>query len=249
MASKIVVDKQKSADSVVAVGETHADATQGALTAILKPHLQEGQTMPDFAAVMRLCSVALEASKLKMVEKDAAHEAELLDDPEVRKRRDDAAFATSHELVELREVLTGLYGSATAAKVLPGPTPQDAAMLVRFAGEVAANLKKVEFPAPRVEGAKLDAAHLAKSIGAKGAALAAELKAVQTEVREAEASLSAKNEAIAAYDEVFVAVANGLQGILKLAGRNDLAAKVRPSLRRLGQTEENVDEAKPPPGK
>ncbi len=246
MASKVVVDKQKSAESVIAAGETHASATQEALLVILKPHLKKGEVMPDFAAVMRLSCAALEAAKNVMIEKDAEHEAELSDDPEVRARRDAAAAATSEELVSLREVLTGLYGGAIAGKVLPGSTPQDATMLARFAGEAAANLKKAKFPAARVKGAKVDVAELTESLESKSATLTTELKAVQREVREAEATLTAKNEAILAYDEVFMAVANGLQGILKLAGKNDLAARVRPSLRRPGQTADDAGEAPPP---
>lgn len=240
MASKQSVDKQKSASSVIAVGETHAESTQNALVGILQPFLKKGESMPDFAAAMRLSCRALAAARDHMVQCDQAHETELADDAEVREARDEAYGVLYAQLVEVREILGGAYGSGTVNKVLAGATPQDPVMLSRYAGEVASKLDDVKLPAPRVKGAKLDTAELAGSIRANRAELDKHLEAVQREFREAQVTLDAKNQASTAYDNMFTAVANGLTGTLRLAGKTELAAKIRPSTRRPGQTAEEA---------
>ncbi|MBK8256402.1 MAG: hypothetical protein IPK82_27505 [Polyangiaceae bacterium] len=242
MASKLVVNRQKSADSVIAVGEAHAASTQEALTTLLKPHIKKGEAAPSFAAVMTLACDLLESAKDRMVKQDAAHEAELADDAPVRVERDKAAIDLYDELVQIREMLTGAYGSVTQ-QVFAGPTPQDPVMLSRFSGEVIDALGKVKLPAPRIKGAKLDLGEIASNLNEKRAKLDQHLKAVQREVREAQATLEGKNEAMAAYDEVFAGVASVLSGLLRLAGRRELAAKVRPSTRRPGVTEDSTGES------
>ena len=79
MSSKQITDREKSAGAVVAVGETQAEAAGGALGKLLIPHLAKGEALPNMALVMILVSRALDTSKARMVEADAAHEAEFGD--------------------------------------------------------------------------------------------------------------------------------------------------------------------------
>jgi len=51
MSSKQVTDREKSASSVVAVGDTQAQSIGEALAKRLKPSLHKGETMPDLALV------------------------------------------------------------------------------------------------------------------------------------------------------------------------------------------------------
>ena len=252
MSSKQVVDRQRSADSVIAAGETNADSIQEALAARARAYLKKGEEAPDFAALVRLSCAMLGAAKASMVEKDEAHAAELGDDAPVREERDEARTALYDELVTLREVLIGAYGGPVASKVFAGSTPEDPVVLTRYAGEVADRLQKVKLPASRIKGAKLDVAETAASLRDKRAELEQHLKAVQREVREAQKTLDAKNAAMTAYDETFGGVATTLSGLLRLSGKAELAAKVRPSIRRPGQTAEqagDVPEPQPPADK
>ncbi len=251
MPSKQVIDREKSAGAVVAVGETQADAAGAALGKVLKPHLEKGEALPDFSLVVKLVARAIDSAKGQMVDADAAHEAELGDDEPVRKARDAAAEELSDKIVELREVLTGAYGAATASAVFSGPTPQDPVVLSRFAGEVATALGRVKLPAPRIKGAKLDLSETAGELRELRAGLDAELKGVAREVREAQATLDTRNQAIAAYDEAFGGGATTLTGLLRMAGKAELAARVRPSSRRPGQTASETEEGTPqaPPEK
>lgn len=241
MASLLVISRQKSADSVIAVGDAHAEAAGEALVALVKPKLKKGEAAPAFASVMTLACEMLGVARDRMVAKDEAHEAELSDDLPVRQQRDKVSAALYSQLVELRETLTGMFGGATASSILPGSTPgDDSLVLARFAGEVAANLTRTPLPTSRIKGAKLDAAEVAASLREQRAALEQTYKDLQREVREAQATLSAKTAAIAAYDEAFAGTATMLTGMLRLAGMPDLAAKVRPSVRRAGQTAEEA---------
>ena len=151
----------------------------------------------------------------------------------------------STKLVELREVLTGAYGGATTSTVFSGPTPEDPVVLSRFADEVATAPGRVKLPTPRIKGAKLDPSETAGELRALRAGLDAALKGVAREVREAQATLDAKNQAIAAYDETFGGGSTTLTGLLRMAGKPELAARVRPSSRRPGQTASETGEATP----
>jgi hypothetical protein len=68
------------------------------------------------------------------------------------------------------------------------------------------------------------------------ATLDAAIKDVAREVNEAQATLDEKNRAMASYDELFGSGATTVTGLLRMAGKADLAAKVKPSTRRSGQT-------------
>jgi len=236
VASKLVTDRQKSADSVVAAGETHAAEIAKALAPIVKRHLKKGEQPPDIEAVVRILCAELEAQKAGMVKADEAHETELADDPEARENRDKATAALYDELVELREMLVGAYGGTTTSKILSGSTPDDPVVLARFAGEVAGKLDTVKLPPSRIKGAKIDVAEHAISLRDKRSKLDTALKGVQLEVREAQVTLAKKTTAVTAYDATFTGAATVLTGLLLLADKSDLAAKVKPSTRRAGQT-------------
>ncbi len=246
MPSKAVTDREKSADSVIAV-EAHADTIAQALDPILKRHLKKGDPPPNVAVLVRALCAELEAAKTAMVTADEAHQAELDDDPPARKARDDRAADLYTHLVQLREMIVGAYGAQLAAELFTGSTPQDPVVLARFAGEVAARLDKAKLPAPRIKGAKLEPAVLADSLRDKRAALDKTFKSVQREVREAQATLTARDKTVAAYDTTFSSVAATLSGLLRHSGNPDLAARVRPSTRRPGQTAADADDPTAPP--
>lgn len=246
MASKQVTVRQKSADSVIAAGEAHADLIQEALAEQMKPLLKKGEKVPDYAALVTTSCAALATARDRMVQAESAHEAELGDDAPVREARDAAQTALKDELISLREIIVGAYGPPAAAKLFTGGTPEDPVVLSRFAGDVADNLEKTKLPAPRIKGAKLDTAETIESLRSKRAELDKHLKAVQREVREAQKTLDAKGAAMDAYDQVFAGVATTLSGLLRLAGKPELAAKVRPSSRRPGQTAADAGEADEP---
>ncbi|MSP60525.1 MAG: hypothetical protein EXR72_09330 [Myxococcales bacterium] len=119
---------------------------------------------------------------------------------------------------------------------LTGTTPQDPVALSRFAGSTVKALGEKKLPPSRVEGATFHAAKWAARIGGEQAQVEAALADVAREAREAEGTLTQKNSAISAYDDRFTRGASFLSGLFGLAGERELAARVRPSTRRPGQT-------------
>jgi hypothetical protein len=240
MASKQVMARQKDAASVVAAGQTHADRAARSVETALRPHLAHGEKMPDVALLMNLAARWLAHTAEAMVAADEAHEKELSDDAAPREARDAAAEKLFASVVELREVATGLLGAgATATLELTGKTPQEPVALSHAAGEVATALVEKKLPKSRVRGATFHAQEWADRLGEERGALDEALADVTKEEREAEATLITKTTAIAAYDDAFARVAAALGGLLKLAGEDDLAARVRPSTRRPGRANED----------
>ncbi|MEM9463383.1 MAG: hypothetical protein AAGF11_55085 [Myxococcota bacterium] len=78
-------------------------------------------------------------------------------------------------------------------------------------------------------------------------ALSSALADVAREVREAEATLVAKNRALDEYDRTFGDVATLVSALLRIGGEVELAARVKPSTRRPGQTLEVAERAEEQP--
>jgi hypothetical protein len=242
MPSKLVTDRQKGADAVIAAIEANAGAVGAALRDLLMPHLKKGEDVPDATLLLQLLSRALEAEKAAMIAADEAHEAELGDDEPARRARDEAHTALYDEIVELREILIGMYGADIAAKIIPGETPQDPVVLSRFAKTVEKNLGDIKLPAARIKGAKLDKAETLSTIASKRESLDTALRAVAREVREAQVTQDAKAKAITQYDLRFDGIASLASGSLKVAGKPELAVRIKPSARRPGQTAAQAEE-------
>jgi hypothetical protein len=246
MPSKQVVDSQKSAMSVVAVAETQGRAVADAIGPMLQPHLSSGETMPDVALLISVLGRYLKATADTMVERDYVHDAELRDDAAPRERRDDAALRLYAKLVELREVIGGIYGSGSLrAAGFEGETPRDPVMLSRFARNVSAGLRTAAMPTPRVDGANFDRSRVADQTDTLRAELDAALEEVATELREAQGTLAARDAAVVAYQQAFSRTANALRALLEMASMDELATKVRPSSRRPGRAEAEPAESEP----
>lgn len=250
MPSKQVVDRQKSAEAVIAAAETHAERVGTAAEEKLAPFLKGKQPAPNIKALIALASASLASTKKTMVEADEAHVQELGDDDAPRENRDAAQQALSTELVELREWMTGLFGGAAVRKLgFSDQAPRDAVALSRFAGEVVTALKTKPLPAPRKKGVKWDADESIETLTKLRTSLDGFIADVAREAREAQGTLVTKNNAIAAYDESFREVANLLVGLFEFAGERELADRVRPSTRRPGQREADAPQVEDAPAK
>lgn len=239
MPSKLVTDRKKSADAVAAAAETHADRVAQAVTATLSPFLAKGEKMPDVGGLTTLLGRWLASSASGMMAADEAHVHELSDDAPVRERRDEAHETLYAELVELREWMTGLFGSRAVRSLgFAADTPRDPAVLVQFAAEVSRSLREKSFPAPKRQGVSWSPSKEAGKIDDLREKLQKAIAEVAREVREAQGTLASKNAALAAYDDAFARASESLEGLFTLAGETELAARVRPSSRRPGQTEE-----------
>ncbi|MEM1415014.1 MAG: hypothetical protein AAGH15_08950 [Myxococcota bacterium] len=241
MASKLVTDRQKSAELVLAILDAQGARLERGLAGALTP-----EAAAQSAATLDALTTALAAARDRMVDADRRHEAELGDDPAVRKARDEAAAALRRQLIGLREVVRGVYGPVTERGLFRRPAPDDPVVLARFAGEVAAGIGALNTAAPRIEGHSVDPAAVATALEAGATRLEEALTRVAQEAREAQATQTAKKEAIAVFDRTFTATASTLAALFQLAGELALAERVRPSARRPGRIA-GSDETPPAP--
>lgn len=210
------------------------------VAAEIRARLGEGD--PGAAGVAPLIAslaTSLEAATTRMDSADADHEAELGDDTEPRHARDAANEALIQALVELRGAVQLAYGDVAAIRLgFDGPTPRDATMVATLATRVIERASQLADLPVRVPGLTLSLAPLLQAVSEPLDRLQASLDDVASEAREAEQTLVAKQNAIAAYDALFGAVATSLEGLFSLAGASELARRVRPSRGRPGQVED-----------
>lgn len=250
MRTKQVVDRQKAAQAVAAAAATHSSEIVQGLAARFLPVLKRGEKGPDLGLLCELLQRQTERSIEQLLVAEEAYQKELLDDDPPRRERDEAAGALSDSLIELREVLVGVFGAAVLKEAgFTQGTPQDPVQLSRLGGQVAQALLTVKLPPPRVPGATLDVKAISAELSKRRARLDTAMAAVARETREAQAALSQRNTALSEFDESQAGVAAVLAGLLQLAGKRDLAERVRPTpARRPPRPEDPTPDPAPPAG-
>ncbi len=232
--SRAVTLSVRSADAVVAAATTHASTVRGALSKTL------GAGAGDAAVVLlQAGATSLKGSKETLLSAETAHVIELSDDIPVRKERDAARVALREELVRLRPTVEAAAGVDYLARIgLLGITPDDPSEMQRQAAVVSAGLRREALPPSLLPGYALPAAELATRLDEKARRMGAAMEAINREAKENQETLQKRDRALAEFNTVFRAVANLTSVLLASGGEDGLAARVRPSARRPGQTEE-----------
>jgi hypothetical protein len=239
MPSKQVTDREKSARAVAAAADTHAPQLATGLARELGAHLKSGEAMPDIALLARLIGRKIIADSAALSAADHAHEQELADDIAPREARDAATTNVRGVLLDLRAALEAIYGPRGLTLLgLAEAIPVDPSVVATAAANIHKALENtdIKLPKPKRAGMKLDREAFAQELAAELPALQKALAKVAKEDREKEATQRAKNEAMSRYDTTFTTGAGFLAASCQVAGLASIAAKVRPSGRRPGQT-------------
>ncbi len=249
MSSKSVTDRSKSVELVTHALRASAVSASTQITGRLKPYLKSGESMPDLALLFELLARGVESHGAAMRKADEAHAAELSDDAEPRSRRDQAHDRTHDAVVEIKEAVGSLFGELWLGKLqLPNPIPQDPVVLERAASDFLGALERTKLPAPKLKGVgAFDASHWKTMLEEPVKTLRASLGDVARETREAEVTLKEKSRAVAAHDAFFSLAAGLGVSLLRLAGEDELAARLRPSGRRPGMVASDEDTTEPTP--
>jgi hypothetical protein len=211
---------------------------------------------PDWVELQGYIAYQLRVARQRLLAADNEREREVHEDPEARALRDRLAGEGYDELVRTRQALRAALGDEATLKILgvEGSTPQKAVPLLQRLQEAVFRLRKAEMEnvelllpwmspdwgqlISRLEESaeRLEEAILGVSLGNRGASGAlVERERISVEVRD---------------------VVNGLtlmlDGIYRLAGRNDLSERIRPTIASPANDEEketpDPDGGEPPDG-
>jgi hypothetical protein len=235
MPSKGFTDRQKGAAAVVAAAESHATLIADQLALQLSKQLVGKEKLPDISLLVKLFGRALDGAIRELGDADDALEAERSDDDAPRRLRDASLSRLFEQITDLRELTSGVFGSAVVNTTFGGPTPQDPVVLIRFARAIVASIRAGKLGKPR-HGLTWDATQTLLDIEAEIEALQAQVDKVSIEIKELQHAQVLRDEKLATYDATFSAVATVLQGLLIASGKPDLADRVRPSRRKPGHT-------------
>lgn len=244
--SKMVSDRVAISRTVLASLQVHGAEVSEDLEKRLFPKGPPAHL--TVAMVIDALGHALDHARNELTAADLAHAGELADDDAPRNARDNAVVEVRARLIGIRGALSSVFGSGILTTYgLGGETPDDAELLVHR----AANVAKLLAERPIVEqskqaGVTVSAAALAHSLQQPVADLTAALADVGREVREAQLTLKARNEAVGSWNAVYQGVADVVTGIFELCGRADLANLVRPTARRRAGVAEQGDIAAGP---
>ena len=251
MASKLVVLRQRLGRAVHAAFVAWTDEVTPPLDERVAAYLEEGEAI-DFRVLQRVLRRMVEASLERLVAADKAHLDELVDDVAAREERDRAAKAVRAQLVDIRRIAEALFGRVRAGEVVAvdGPTAEQPELLWRQAEHTMTRLAdpERELPEAKTRGVRFEAQTLAEELEPEVEALRLAIDAVERDRKEAALTCEAKRLAMEEHDLLMGACGKIQQGLYLLAGRGDLARRVRvtpPRHRRKGTAEEAAAESLP----
>jgi hypothetical protein len=235
--SKEVIDRESLARDIIAAAETHAPGISQVFKARFAPYATEAEKkkLPDLGLAVLLCARAVGEKRDEFIAKSEAHAKELSDDDAPRKARDSAKTELVAHLVSIRGSVDNVYGAAgLKALGLEGRTPTDPKPVLDHARRLAGRLqdKKLVWPAVIHEGVIIDKAVWIAKLLPIIQRLDEALKAVAVEEREAQVTSDAKNRALRELDEVLDPAGDLIGTGLELIGRQDLAERIWPTVRR-----------------
>ncbi len=245
--SRMVSDRVSITNTVASAVVIHGPEAAPELEKMLFPDgPPQGLTV---AAVLAALGGLLARRTEALIAADRTHAVELADDDECRARRDERISDLRGYLSSLRANLTGNYGPALpVAYGLPAAIPDDAASLLTLAGNVEHLLRNRPLTElPKRQSLALDPVATADDLQAAAAELQGALGDVEREKREAQLTLTTKNEALAEWAQGYQGVADAVSALFALAGKQELADKVKPTARRRAGLPEADDTPPAPP--
>lgn len=251
MPSKLVSNRQKSSKSVSAAFEVYGAKVASALVAKLMPLLENGEDMPDVERFLKLlCRLDARDTAL-LLAADALLATERGEDSQSRTQRDDALSALYSAIVDLAEEVEFIFGPAARERLhLSGTTTKDPVDLAEQAKRIAAALTasstaadtSTKLPAPRRPHIPFNAAAHAQQLLTLSTSLENALGLNKLETRQTERALLDRNSADWTQNRTFTRTATIFEQCCELVGEDALAARIRHTIAKPGNTVEEGDD-------
>jgi hypothetical protein len=224
MVSKMILERTKVQEAQEAWVKAHGPDIAAALDALA------GQDL-DAEPFIRSLSKLVEKRAKSMVTADEAHTQELTDDAAPREARDAAAATVANLLRFARTAVATMYGQTalTRAGLAEAITSDPAALVIQARQFLkSAGAKGFQLPEAKHEGlAEINVPALVGKVEAALPALETALANVATEDAEAQGTLRAKQDALAAFEGAFSPVNDVLYALARLAGLRRWARSCR----------------------
>ncbi len=236
MANKMVTDRSADASLLSAAAAIFPREISLALKEVLSPFVGEGETVTDVTILPVLAARLVVNRRDRLIVADKANidaKAELI---EPRLRRDEAFHQASDTIYRIRDVCRGLYGPELTARIMPDDRriPQRPKAFLHLGEHVLERLIDVErtLPSQTLLGINVERVELSANFASDLEELGEALDEVDLKRREAEITQSEKAEAMDEFNVLYGAAIRLLEALAILAGKPELAERVRPTRRR-----------------
>jgi hypothetical protein len=193
-----------------------------------------GGQVPDLRGLLNACCRQLKKSVVVMEKADNDVQVEAADDPQARDNRDKCGSDLKTKCFSIRNLIAAAYGDSILSQYsLSAEIPSNPDLLTTFAKGVVTLLKAKPFTALLIEDASpLDANVLADGLLKKIEAAEKALDTIKNEERELSVVTLARTRAIENWEVWYNCTASIGAATFKLSGRDDLAMRIRPTVRK-----------------
>jgi hypothetical protein len=187
----------------------------------------------DMRAVCLGVTGSLERHADDVAHRDREVARERTEDDEARAGRDFAVAELRSGLFLIRDASSGAYGvEILGALGLDGRIPEQGDPLLAFARNTATKLPALATRSSTKTFVQFDVVAAAADLDQLANNLSDALTTVARDMRETQMAQAARNEAIERWRVHYVMVANLIEGLLRMAGFDHVADRVRPTRRR-----------------
>ncbi|TKC91473.1 hypothetical protein [Polyangium fumosum] len=237
--SRQIDNRMQSSGHVVSAAEAHAEqvAAKLAARAVSVQGAETKATKEVFLVLLGFLSDTLGASAQSLDAAELRVVAERADDVGLREERDTATEDLVRAAVRVKSMVADALGaSGLRSYALEGDTPRVPRDLVSHARSVSGLMTQKPFVVT-VDGVTFDSAAMAETLSKKADVLNKALEAMRREEQELADQLGRRDQQVLAWVEEHQGIADSLVGLFRLAGRKDLAERVRPTSRALAGEE------------
>ncbi|HTJ84383.1 MAG TPA: hypothetical protein VL400_21845 [Polyangiaceae bacterium] len=230
--NKTSAEKIRNADDVVTGMRVQGSAVAGAAAAAIfegKPERKLG-----VAELVELLATKLEGANDRFRQADATHQAETSGDVDARETRDGAIASLRASVISSAHAITGAFGASVCASMGLDVTWQARGdLLVGQARNAVQLIRRGRKLKPLAAGVKVDTGELADAIEAACNEVDEALEAVKREERAAQQTFQERELVSREWERVYPGIAELFTGLCILAGRDELAARVKPTVRKM----------------